>query len=497
MYDFPARNLIMRGPAQHHTTAADLPSIFISYARSDDAAFVAALYEKLDSAGFRVWWDRPSMPSRSLTMCQELRDAVAQHDRVILILGEAALRSAYVQAEWQYALAAEKVVTPVLRSGRLESVPPELKPLYIVNASESRPESDVFAEILRIAGERPPPLGRTYRVPKPPLHFQPRVESLSTLARQFSLDAPERMTLDLASRIVTIHGMGGLGKSVLAAALAASTATRRLFFDGVVWLTFRRDDQDANSQLRYAGEALNDDPRRYFAEGAAARLEMWVKEKNPSVLFVLDNVWWDWQVHPFRSAMGSRSQMLITTRDASLAERLGQAVALDLPSEDESLAILADWTGAERGALPAAAREVVRECGRLPFALALAGANAPKTSWSALVDALRRADLTYMKATLPGYEEYPDLLRAQQVSIDALRASGDLDLIESATRYFDLAAFRWDASVSEAAITTRWMGSAKIDQPRADNFKRRELFRNKENRLPPGEGGCDEVGDGL
>lgn len=451
---------------QQQTTAASLPSLFLSYARSDDPAFVEALYEKLRGAGFRVWWDRNSMPSRSLTFHQELRDAIAQHDRVLLVLGEVAFQSAYVQAEWQFALAADKVVTPVLRAGSLESIPPELKPLHIVNAATSRPESETFAEILRVASDPPPHLGRTFRVPKPPLHFQPRVEALSNLARYFSLDAPQRLTLDLAKRVVTVHGMGGLGKSVLAAALAASTATRRLFSDGVVWLTFQREERDAIPQLQYAGEALSDNPRHYTTDQAAARLDRWVKENNPSVLFVLDNVWWDWQVHPFRSAMGSRSQMLVTTRDAGIAARLGQAVALDLPSDDESLAILADWTGTPVGALPAAAREIVEECGRLPFALALAGANVGQTSWSMLVDALRRADLTYMRTTLPDYE-YTDLLRAQQVSIDALRASGVPDLAEAATRYFDLAAFRWDTPVPEPAITTRWMAAPDVDEPRA------------------------------
>src|SRR5688572_9577980 len=86
----------------------ELPSVFLSYARADDEDFVRRLYGELTAAGFRVWWDRMSMPGRSLTFHQEIRDAIEAHDRTIVILGPRAVESEYVRAEWQYALAADK-----------------------------------------------------------------------------------------------------------------------------------------------------------------------------------------------------------------------------------------------------------------------------------------------------------------------------------------------------------------------------------------------------
>ena len=64
--------------------------IFISYARADDEPFVKRLYEGLVAHGFEVWWDRVSMPSRALTFLQEIRDAIDQADRLLLVVGPGA-----------------------------------------------------------------------------------------------------------------------------------------------------------------------------------------------------------------------------------------------------------------------------------------------------------------------------------------------------------------------------------------------------------------------
>ena len=59
-----------------------MTSIFLSYARNDDEAFVHRLYADLTNAGFDVWFDRVSMPSRQLTFHQEIRDAIAARELI-------------------------------------------------------------------------------------------------------------------------------------------------------------------------------------------------------------------------------------------------------------------------------------------------------------------------------------------------------------------------------------------------------------------------------
>ena len=90
------------------------------------------------------------MPSRGLTFLQEIRDAVAVAERLVLVVGPAALRSDYVRAEWQYALALSKPVIPVLRIGEMEALPPEVGRVHCIDARATRPAQDAFDELARV-----------------------------------------------------------------------------------------------------------------------------------------------------------------------------------------------------------------------------------------------------------------------------------------------------------------------------------------------------------
>src|SRR5438552_14205050 len=63
---------LLKASASNRTK--QLPSLFLSYARSDDVepfdsarSFVARLHRDLTTAGFDIWFDRVDMPSRVLT----------------------------------------------------------------------------------------------------------------------------------------------------------------------------------------------------------------------------------------------------------------------------------------------------------------------------------------------------------------------------------------------------------------------------------------------
>ena len=77
--------------------------LFLSYARGDDEPFVWRLYQGLKAHGFDVWFDRVSMPSRGLSFSEEIADAIAACDRLLLVVGPKAARSDYVNAEWRFA----------------------------------------------------------------------------------------------------------------------------------------------------------------------------------------------------------------------------------------------------------------------------------------------------------------------------------------------------------------------------------------------------------
>jgi hypothetical protein len=69
------------------------PTVFISYARDDDEPFVERLHHDLEAGGVEVWWDRDTLPSRGRSFLNEIREAIEAVDRVIAVIGPAAVRS--------------------------------------------------------------------------------------------------------------------------------------------------------------------------------------------------------------------------------------------------------------------------------------------------------------------------------------------------------------------------------------------------------------------
>ena len=351
-----------------------MASVFLSYGRADDEPFVKRLHQHLTEEGFNVWYDRVSMPSRALTFLHEIRDAIHNSERVVVVLGPHALGSDYVRAEWQHALAEAKVVVPILRLGTYREIPPELKNLHCPDCTATRPESDGFSEITRILSDPVPPLAIiSGDLPDFPAHFQPRPAAMTSIAHEVLLDLESPASITGPERAVFIHGMGGTGKSVLAAAFARSTTTRRSFADGVVWLS-ASPEMEPLDLLRRCGQLISGAPQSYPNESTATtELRKLLAERR--VLLVLDNIWNVEQVEHLLGSLDVNTRVLATTRDAGLATGLGaRAVEIRELSEDAALQQLADWVHLAVDKLPAVAADLARECGYLPFALALNGA---------------------------------------------------------------------------------------------------------------------------
>jgi hypothetical protein len=130
---FSARTATIRVPRENRRSRRrlrprpSLPRLFLSYARSDDEPFVRRLYDDLTARGFTVWFDRESMPNRGLAFTREIEKAIAECDRLLLIVGPAALKSDYVAREWGFADQVGKAISPLIRIGTFTEVPSELR----------------------------------------------------------------------------------------------------------------------------------------------------------------------------------------------------------------------------------------------------------------------------------------------------------------------------------------------------------------------------------
>ncbi len=197
-----------------------MTSIFLSYARGDDEPFVERLYHALLAHRFDVWWDRVSMPSRRLTFHQEIRAAVAAHERLVLVVGPRAIASDYVRQEWQFALQDDKVVTPILRLGDYHDVPDELRLFHAEDFRDDVRFDFHLDNLVRQLSEPAAPLGELIGVPPLPAHYLARADRVQALRNALRADLDRPVVIGGALARVGVHGISGIGKSVLAAALA-------------------------------------------------------------------------------------------------------------------------------------------------------------------------------------------------------------------------------------------------------------------------------------
>ena len=190
--------------------------------------------------------------------------------------------------------------------------------------------------------------------------------------------------------------MGGIGKSVLAAALARDRKIREAFPDGIVWLAFGPAPTTADLQRRLHKD-LGGDGAFHSEQDGRVMLRDILKEK--SVLLILDDVWRREDVDLF-DVLGPRCRVIITTRDSGLINSLGAIRhGVDLVAESGAMDILSRDAGVNRQDLPAEAAQIIAECGHLPLALALCGGLLRQGfSWGSALKQLQRGRIDRVSA---------------------------------------------------------------------------------------------------
>ena len=431
--------------------------VFLSYARSDDEPFVRRLHADLAKAGFTVWFDRESLISRGLTFHQEIKDAIrTEVDRVVYVGGPKAAISPYVREEWKFALECDHVVvTPILRLGDYEHVPGELSLLHCEDFRDDTKYAAALARLVANLRQPNPKLGALFAVPSLPPNFLGRPDLMLRVRDALLVDLQKPQVITGADARVGMQGMGGIGKSVLAAALARNRQVRQSYPDGVVWIACGQnltDDDLLKRQRDLARHLGGDDEFSSLDQGKGVLRQMLAAK---AVLLVLDDVWRAADAQPF-DMLGPRCRMLVTTRDKSILDTLhGELVPVSLFTGPEALQLLADAVNLAVAALPAEAHEVAHECGCLPLALALCGGMARSGhAWSEIAEALREADLEWPEDR-EAVEQHRTIWNTMKASFDALPD-------QEKPRFVELAVFGTDQTVPEAAAATLWEFTGQV-----------------------------------
>lgn len=193
-------------------------------------------------------------------------------------------------------------------------------------------------------------------------HFVDRLSDTAEL-EQCLLPRRLRFRHDHRRKIFVLHGLGGIGKTQLAANFARR---HQATFSSVFWLDGRSEDRLRQSLASYANRIPHGQiPDRSWksvpsSEGdlnmvVADVLDWLAQPDNADWLLIFDNVDQDHEQGGTTGAFdvrrylpGDHGSALITTRLSRLAQ-LGNAKQLKKVDEDLSKAIFEQWYGGELG----------------------------------------------------------------------------------------------------------------------------------------------------
>jgi hypothetical protein len=232
--------------------------------------------------------------------------------------------------------------------------------------------------------------------------------------------AVSELTAVLASAehmpVAAVTGMGGVGKTTLAVHVAH--AMRRRFPGGRLYVDLRGTAERPAAPREVLGGLLRELGRTDIPDALDERAALYRSElAGRRFLVVLDDAVSPAQVRPLLPGTPG-SAALVTSRDTMAGLPGAWQVDLDVLEPDESVALLAGITGADRvAAEPGAALDLVAACGFLPLAIRGAGARIaarPCSGIAALARRLSRGRLDDLPAAVACFRLGYDRLGADE-----------------------------------------------------------------------------------
>lgn len=255
-------------------------------------------------------------------------------------------------------------------------------------------------------------------------------------------------TETLRSERIVLQGMPGIGKSVMAAALARDRLVRRLFPDGVIWVHVGPTPDLPLLQARLA-VALGEDYAAY-PDASQGRRSLRSLLYARSCLIILDDVWDRAHARAF-DCLGRNGLLLLTARDVGLAGELrAYRIPLSQMKASEGAELLRRWAGAPVDTPSELLIQAAAACSYIPVVLKLFGPLLPQNPdfWTAEIVRLNMVDYTGLATKLPTYA-FPILLRVIRVAWGSLP-------VNLQNRLLDLAVFPFSTSIPVEAVATYW-----------------------------------------
>uniref|UniRef100_A0A2K5X3F3 Apoptotic peptidase activating factor 1 n=1 Tax=Macaca fascicularis TaxID=9541 RepID=A0A2K5X3F3_MACFA len=255
---------------------------------------------------------------------------------------------------------------------------------------------------------------------------------------------------------VTIHGMAGCGKSVLAAeAVRDHSLLEDCFPGGVHWVSVGKQDK-SGLLMKLQNLCTRLDQDESFSqrlplniEEAKDRLRILMLRKHPRSLLILDDVWDSWVLKAF----DNQCQILLTTRDKSVTDSvMGPKYVVPVESslgKEKGLEILSLFVNMKKADLPEQAHSIIKECKGSPLVVSLIGAllrDFPNR-WEYYLKQLQNKQFKRIRKS--SSYDYEALDEAMSISVEMLKE--DIKYY-----YTDLSILQKDVKVPTKVLCILW-----------------------------------------
>ncbi|KAF4022566.1 hypothetical protein G4228_014682 [Cervus hanglu yarkandensis] len=255
---------------------------------------------------------------------------------------------------------------------------------------------------------------------------------------------------------VTIYGMAGCGKSVLAAeAVRDHSFLEDCFPGGVHWVSVGKQDK-SGLLMKLQNLCARLDQDESFSqrlplniEEAKDRLRILMLRKHPRSLLILDDIWDPWVLKAF----DNQCQILLTTRDKSVTDSvMGPKYVVPVESglgKEKGLEILSLFVNMKKTDLPEQAHSIIQECKGSPLVVSLIGAllrDFPNR-WEYYLRQLQNKQFKRIRKS--SSYDYEALDEAMSISVEMLRE-------DIKDYYTDLSIFQKDVKVPTKVLCILW-----------------------------------------
>ncbi|KAG9345687.1 hypothetical protein JZ751_008831, partial [Albula glossodonta] len=285
---------------------------------------------------------------------------------------------------------------------------------------------------------------------------------------------------------VTVYGMAGSGKSVLAAeAVRDDALIKECFPGGVHWLSVGQVDkpdllvkiQSLCFRLEQDHDSESNKRPPSSIEEAKERLRFLMLRRYPRSLLILDDIWDSTVLRAF----DIQCRILLTTRDRSLTDSVsGKKFEVLVESgleEEKALEILALFVNKKPHRLPEQARGIVKECKGSPLVVSLIGALLREfpDRWDYYLRQLQRKQFKRIRKS--SSYDYEALDQAMAASIQVLQE-------EHRELYKDLTVLEKDVKVPAKVLSVLWDLEPEEVEDVLQEFVNKSLLFRDCNRRP-------------